>query len=132
DARLESAGDIFGARVTSAGVVLDASAFAISTESQSQETPSVASNGTDYLIVWEDARLNDAGDIFGARVTSTGAVVDASGFAISTIYNGQTRPSVAFNGTDFYVAWQDARSSLDIYGARVTTTGEVLDSSGVV
>jgi hypothetical protein len=132
DTRLDSAGDIFGARVTSAGAVVDASGFAISTALQSQDTPSVASNGTDYLVVWGDARLAKAGNIFGARVTGTGTVVDGSEFAISTPSSGQTRPSVVFNGTDFYVAWQDARSSLDIYGARVTTTGEVLDPSGVV
>ncbi|QSQ27043.1 hypothetical protein JY651_19925 [Pyxidicoccus parkwayensis] len=132
DARNETAGDIFGARVTSAGAVMETSGFAISTAARAQGTPAVASNGTDYLVVWQDARSETSGDIYGARVTSAGTVVDGSGLAISTYAAGQTYPSVAFNGTDFYVAWKDARSSRDIYGTRVTTAGEVLDGSGVV
>ncbi|NMO21153.1 hypothetical protein HPC49_50350 [Pyxidicoccus fallax] len=125
--------DIFGARVTGAGVVLDGSGIAISVGAQDEVAPSVASNGTDYLVVWEDARNDTAGDIFGARVTGAGAVLDGSGLAISTAAQAQVTPSVASNGTDFFVVWEDARGGdPDVIGARVTSAGSVVDAEGVV
>ncbi|MDO9390403.1 MAG: FlgD immunoglobulin-like domain containing protein [bacterium] len=124
--------DIYGARVNQAGTVLDTFGKAISTAAYYQFAPSVAFDGTNYLVVWEDYR-NGAYDIYGARVNQAGAVLDASGIAISTAVNSQGSPSVAFNGTNYLVAWLDYRNGFysDIYGARVSTAGAVLDTFGI-
>jgi hypothetical protein len=125
--------DIYGARVTKAGAVLDASGIAISTAANDQVTPSIAFDGTNYLVVWNDGRWGTA-DIFGARVSKAGAVLDAAGIGItSMIPNAQTTPSVAFDGSNYEVVWADSRSgNPDIYGARVTTGGVVVDANGFV
>jgi len=119
---------IWGARVDASGSVLDTSGITISAVEGSHRYPAVASDGSDYFVVWSDSRGSDR-DIYGARVTGSGAVLDTSGIAISAILNAQTNPSVAFDGTNYFVVWQDSRfvPYSDIYGARVDTSGVVLD-----
>ena len=124
--------DIYGARVTPTGVVLDSTGIHISTEASVRGLPSVAFDGVNYLVVWLDGRNVYSCDIYGARVTPAGAVLDTAGFIISTAAYEPGSPSVAFDGTNYLVAWYDFRSSsYDIYGARVTTTGVVLDPAGI-
>ena len=133
DYRSASDSDIYGTRVTAAGAVTDGAStgLALCTEASNQQTPAVASNGTDYLVVWDDGR--NGSDIYGTRVTAAGAVTDgaATGLALSTAAGGQGVPAVASNGTDYLVVWQDTRgggASSDIYGTRVTAAdGGVTD-----
>ncbi len=123
-------GDIYGARVNQAGMVLDPMGIPISAETGDQDFSSVAFDGSNYLVVWQDGRVGPSKDIYGARVTPTGAVLDPTGIPISTEASGQYSPSVTFDGTNFLVVW--CRGSGDIFGARVTTTGGVLDPSGIL
>jgi len=125
--------DIYGARVDPSGVVLDTAGIAISTGAANKLNPSVAFNGTSYLVVWSDNRNDSDYDIYGARVDPSGVVLDAAGIAISTATDRQLRPSVAFNGTNFLVVWEheQAKISYDIYGARVDPSGAVLDTAGI-
>ncbi|UCF80506.1 MAG: hypothetical protein JSV08_08350 [Acidobacteriota bacterium] len=125
--------DVYGARVASNGTVLDPTGITVSTTASGQIAPSAASNGTDYFVAWQENRNGTDFDIYGARVASDGTVLDSSGIALSTAADDQERPSVASNGTDYFVAWADYRSgtNLDIYGARVTSAGAVLDPAGI-
>src|SRR5438034_5420600 len=47
----------------------------------------------------------------------------------------QEEPSVVANGNGYFVVWADKRSygstEYDIYGARVSSAGEVLDPGGI-
>jgi len=126
--------DIYGARVSPSGTVLDPSGIPISTAANSQNSPSVAFDGTNYLVVWMSYYISTTNaDLYGARVSPSGTVLDPSGIAISTAANGQWYPSVAFGGTNYLAVWMDWRNggSLDIYGARVSPSGTVLDPSGI-
>jgi hypothetical protein len=132
DYRSGSDGDIYGARVTPAGVVLDSSGFVVSQAENDQENPALGFDGADFLVVWEDHRTSNYG-VYGARVTPGGVVLDSTGFVISQAANFQGTPALDFDGADFLVVWQDTRSNYyGIYGSRVTPAGVVLDSSGFV
>lgn len=129
--------DIYGARITPDGILLDPTGIAICTVTKNQVSPAVASNGNGFFVVWDDPRSGlgaDASDIYGARVARDGTVLDANGFAISTANVGQHAPSVAFDGKDYVVAWEDGRNDAlepGIYAARVTTLGVLVDKKGV-
>ncbi len=123
--------DIYGARVNGAGTVLEPSGIPLSTAVNDQTSPSVAYNGTNFLVVWQDAR-SGVSDIYGTRVNSAGTVLNANGILISVAVGAQERPSVAYNGSDFVVVWEDSRNgNADIYGARVSATGVVRNPSGI-
>jgi hypothetical protein len=130
--------DIFGARVTADGRVLDPNGIRICSLSGIQSYPAVASDGRDFLVVWQDDRdeRSTESDIYGARVTVQGVVLDPNGFRISGAIHPQYAPSVAFNGRHYLVAWYDYRATSDItrsdiYGARVSGDGAVLDADGI-
>src|SRR5436853_526054 len=103
-----------------------------------QEEPSVAANGKGYFVVWADKRTYNSTeyDIYGSRVSATGEVLDPTGIPICTDAGRQTSPRVAFDGERYLVVWEDDRESTtdyqlyQIYGARVSTTGTVLDANG--
>lgn len=125
--------DIHAARFDSSGAILDPAGIAITQAADIQETPTVASLGTKFLVVWSDRRGANNYDIFATRVGEDGAVLDPSGLPISTASGDQKEPVVASDGTGWLVAWTDSRggSSSDIYGARVSSTGQVLDPGGL-
>jgi hypothetical protein len=132
-----SGADIYGTLVTSGGTVVNASGIPISTANTDQLFPAVIGNGTDYFVAWQDGRnlANSGFDIYGTRVTGAGVVQDASGLALTQAAGAQYSPALAFNGTDYLVAWSDERnlgtSGVDIYGTRLTPAGTVLDPGGI-
>lgn len=134
DYRSGSNYDVYGARMTSDGIVLDGNGIAISTSMRNQQYPAVTSDGTNSFVVWHDYRIDVDADIYGARVSTTGLVLDAAGRAISTGAGAQQYPAVAFDGADYLAVWQDNREygDWDICGARVAITGTVIDPSGII
>jgi hypothetical protein len=124
--------DIYATRIDIDGNVLNAPGIAISATADQQEYPALAFDGTNYLVTWQDNRNGFYTDIYGARVTVSGTVLDPAGVAVSDANRNQGQPAVGFDGTNYLVVWQDARNVYnDIYGTRVTTGGTVLDSTGI-
>jgi hypothetical protein len=129
-------GKVFGMRISPSGMVLDdAPGFQISSGT-SNGAPSIAFDGLDFMVVWNkfDSWPNGH-DIYAARVTPEGAVTNE--FPIFSASGEQINPSIAFDGTNYFVVWRDTRSGsgpaedTDIYGARVTPEGIILDSEGI-
>lgn len=132
DSRNGAYTDIYGARVTPAGALLDSSGIAISMASNHQSLPNVAFDGTNYMVVWQDYRSSSYYDVYGARVSPSGYVLEPGGITISTAANYQSSPAIAFDGTNYMVAWADFRDwSYDAYVARVNKSGVVLDPAGI-
>ncbi|MFZ5471526.1 MAG: putative Ig domain-containing protein [Myxococcota bacterium] len=121
--------DNVNARLLSSDGPALGTAFVVSSATNAQRNPAVASDGTDYFVVWQDFR-NDATqgsrwDVYGARVTGAGTVQDVNGLAIvsAPTPDNQLDPQVAFVGGGYLVVWTDGRGSDDdIYGALVTGT----------
>ncbi len=124
--------DILGALVSSEGNVLPPGEFTIAGGPGSQEYSAVAWDGHNYLVVWADGRPFVTPLIHGARVTPAGAVLGRfpiSGMSVSSI----AYPALAFNGTNFLVAWdKDLNNNGNILVNRVTPAGAVLDGTGLV
>jgi hypothetical protein len=96
------------------------------------EVPAVASDGTQFLVAWQDSR--GGGDIRAARVNGAGAVLDSSGIAVATSSTSQQGPAIAFNGV-FLIAWFEpasANSPGGVRAARVAGNGSVSDPNGFV
>jgi len=129
-----SLGNINGARVNGEGTVLDPICFSICTT----QVPSLSAHhqtafgGGVYLVVWEDIRSGSEYDIYGARVDTSGILLDTTGIAIAVGPGYQAAPSVVFDGDNFLVVWEDWQTGeSNLWGARVDTSGVVLDSGGV-
>jgi hypothetical protein len=123
-------GDVYGSRIKAEGIVVDPGGRAISTTSNQQEFSRVAFDGTNYFVVWMDNRNESDGDIYGARVTPDGEMLDGGGIPIVTARWGQAWPDVVYDGTNYLVVWSDYRYPAGVFGARVTPGGEVLDPNG--
>lgn len=128
--------DIYGARVSREGINLEVNGeFAICTAINDQVFPSVSWNGETFLVVWQDSRSGIRSDIFGARVTPKGIVLDPNGFPIFVgVKNlSQALPAVSFDGTNHLVVWQGRKSgnTNNIYFTRVAVDGTLLEQSPV-
>ena len=92
--------------------------------------PAIAFGDENYLV-WEDDRAATE-RVYGARVTPSGVVLDPEGIPIATGSSLQITPSVAFDGVNYMVAWDDRRNAWpQTYVARVTPAGEVLEPDGI-
>lgn len=123
-------GDIYGARVTPAGTVLDTRAISSATDQQC--SPALAFDGKSFLVVWEDHRSGSQSDIYGARVAGD-QVIDSAGIVISRGADNRHSPTLAFDGTNSLVVWDEGFfNEWDVCGARVTPGGVVFDTGAVV
>jgi large repetitive protein len=119
-------------RVTRDGAVLDPGGLVVAGLAQWSTQHTVASDGAGYLVAWEDQRFGCC-SIFGTRVGAAGNVLDPGGIPIATRGREQRRPASGFDGTNYLVAWDDnRRTPTDIYAARVTRLGRVLDPRGTL
>jgi hypothetical protein len=123
--------DIYGIRVSPAGTTVETRSFPINADASDQTVPDVTFDGTNFLVVWQDAR-NGGGDIYGARVDpGTGAVLDTTPIAINTASGIQERPSISSIGGTSIVVWEDSRSGTrNVFLTRVNSGGTVLDATG--
>jgi hypothetical protein len=134
--------EIFGQRVDAAtGAEIGANDFRLSDMGPDGDTnygaglPAVAYNsaGNEYLVVWlgdddTGALVDNESEIFGQRVSATGAEIGANDFRLSDMgpdgdaNYGAVYPAVAYNSADneYLVVWWGIDTlGLEIFGQRV-------------
>jgi hypothetical protein len=131
DWRSGSYSGVYAARITSAGQVLDSGGFAVGAGDVDQACAALASDGTNYLAVWERSDKSML-DVRGARISTAGVLLDS--FVVRPAVDSYaTPPSVGFDGTNYGVVWVDSSwgSAWGIYGARIRPSGEVIDGARI-
>lgn len=132
---------VYSARVSKAGTVLDTPPIKVTDAVFETWNPAAAWDGKQYVVAWQDYRTTyyvDA-DIYAARVTQSGTVLDPGGAPIATGSSNQIMPRVIGmgDGVTTLIAWSDSRRTdryrdFDIYGAFMRSAdGTVLDPTGI-
>jgi MYXO-CTERM domain-containing protein len=126
---------LYAVRVSATGTLLDVLPILIPDPLSFSVVPQVAFDGTNYFVVWEHSSFSAAGDIYGARISPAGVVLDATPIQVSVQPADQWSPTLSFSGGQYLVAWADARGNssglgIDVYATRVTPAGTVLDPDG--
>ncbi len=98
----------------------------------------IAYSGSKYLLVWRMNSLANANNYIAGRIMNADGTFPPGYFIIAEATGRQLRPTVAWDGTTFVVAWDDQRNQdaffdarTDIYGTRVSEAGTVLDPAGI-
>lgn len=107
--------DILGRFVEGANLTLSAANVTISAAARSQQSPTAAWDGTQYLVSWQDTRANSANylfdrrtDIYAARVTATGTVLDPNGVALAIGFEPEAWPTAVGLGIgSTLITWSD-------------------------
>src|SRR3972149_705913 len=112
--------------------------FPITTAASTQDRPAIASDGTNYLVVYHSGSNNylvsyqsstGNNDIYANYVSVTGTVslVGAAGVIVNNTTRREEAPSVSADGTNYFIAWVRAGTSI-----RVTSVSGTGGSVGVV
>ncbi len=79
--------------------------FFISNAPGVQQSPDICFGSGYYFAVWVDSR-NSYNEIYGARISTAGSVIDPNGIQIGTGTQPYFYyPSVVYNGTNYFVVW---------------------------
>jgi hypothetical protein len=111
---------VYGARVGPDGQNLDGTGFPISVPGATASSPSVAFDGTNFLVVWVGSGVQ------AARVSPAGEVLDR--FEV-TPQPFSDPPTVAFGNGMFLVGWVRFE---EVMVTRVAIDGTVLDPEGIL
>ena len=116
--------ELWGVIVKPDGTTGAGEPFPIATDDSTHLFPAIAFDGSNFLVSWQQHTSSGAtaASILATRISPSGASVDASPLLVAATANGQYQPSVAFDGTNYLVAWQDLRTNpnvAEIFGARV-------------
>jgi MYXO-CTERM domain-containing protein len=121
-------------RVDLLGVVLDAAPISIAErELDSTSYPAAASNGQDFLVVWDAPSTQGGRDIRAARVKQDGTVLDPEGVVVWHTAGAISRPEVRSNGAHYLLAWSESGSeSPGVRGLRVDASLNMLEAQSLL
>jgi len=114
---------ILGVRVSADGKPLEAKPLPICTAKGFQIYPAVTFDGTDFLVAWQDYRSARDWDVYAARVSTDGRVVDRDGFVIADGPGNQIYPAACSDNGGCLMVWSDLRPQQDApeaYALRTT------------
>jgi len=118
---------VYGARILRGGKLAAHAVSRISPVGQNVN-PSVAANGTGYLVAWTVIDPNDfSTDIDAARVSKAGKLLDAVPIVLAhSDSESLERPVIGWDGFDSTVVWkQTIGAQVSFYGRKVSVGGVV-------
>ncbi len=122
--------DIAGRRITGDGT-MDA-VVTLSSSPSFEYNADVASNGSDYQVVWTSLEAGGNFEIYGRAVSSAGVPQGAGRIVVAGGAGNQDAPAIAWNGGHFLVAWQDSEGGApNVLGRRLSSTGAVVDTTAI-
>jgi hypothetical protein len=128
DARVDTNVDIRGTRFVTSP--LDAAGIVVGGAAGAQADSVVASDGTDFLVGFVDARAGaSAADIYFQRVNGASGALLGANVVASASADVEVQPAVGFSGR-YLLAWVRASGANTIVEAtRIATSGTVIDST---
>ena len=135
---------LFALRLDRNGLQLDAP---LAVTSDRASSPQIAWNGSLWLVAWEKVipiscsictvPIPPSHDVNAARITPSLQLLDPVPIVIAGTQTDELEPSVASNGTDFLVAWSEARDTGSLVRVRHVAANGTLSaitdlSSGVL
>lgn len=112
------------------------SAFTVSTSASSEKTPDITQDANDALVVWVH-QFGTNNSIRGRRVSADGTMPDEGDFVVNDPPGPQLSPAVSSDGAQWIVHYRDQRVNnlvmderSDLYGARLSSSLEILDPEG--
>ncbi|MCE5198692.1 MAG: hypothetical protein ABFD54_02340 [Armatimonadota bacterium] len=130
---------ILGAQISASGEPLNEVPVNITSElAGNQIQPSIAWNGSKYLVVWSGSETytETARDIRGYLLDSSLNTISTETIPICTNDEDQVHPCATSNNNNFIVLWEDIQTNTtpytrDIYGAIISSTGTIPASMSV-
>lgn len=117
--------DVGGRRMISDGT-FPAAEFTLSAATDRQRAPTVAWDGAQFVAAWEDLRnsvafFDERTDIYGARISESGTVLDPAGFEIATNAIPERQPVLASAAGDTLLAASIFRDAAPFNAYRIGT-----------
>ena len=119
---------LFGTRVSHAGVVQDPSGIQITSPAgYTMFQPGAVWSGSNYLVAYNVQRTFGDEDIYLTRISSAGNILDPSGIPVRTGAGSQNMPSVGRGiSSEAQLVWADWSKSGDVQSSLVSSAGAVV------
>jgi hypothetical protein len=129
-------GRIQGAIVTPTGNVSPSFPITGNALNSFEADPFVAFDGTNYFVVWTRGSPEENENVFGARVSKDGTVLNSPEIAIANLPGRQHATGVAFDGANYLVVWDHSVTTNvfpppdgQIFGRLVRPDGTLVDGT---
>ncbi len=103
--------------------------------------PALAFDGSHYLLVYESSTAPGVGQLFGQFISAQNGQTTAAAFPILAVGGYKSNLTLAFDGTNYVVAWADTGAIggnpsnvpaiAGVYAVRVSPAGTVIDTAPI-
>ncbi len=122
DFRSGSVFDVYMQKFDLDGIEVWADSVAVVVQESNQEAPYLVSDGTNFMVFWEDYANGDESELKAQLMDENGGMTwPETGFTICSELRNQNEPKAVNDGEYSYVIWEDTRSSgkTDIYNVYI-------------
>ncbi len=108
--------DILGLRVRkSDGSPVDATPLCIACGPRTQKAPAVASNGTDFLVTWDDVQASGQPRMMSVRVRGSDGAVLGPAQVLRDSFPSNDTSTIASDGSNYLVVWKGSSYRCQYY-----------------